>query len=109
MVGWALYHGHFAFATSLLVCFYGTLRTGELLDITRNRVEISSKLRTAVIALGLTKAEGSKKAFCWDMTPFFAMYSTGRTLPHLSRSCARRPQGGENCLSCVLPASNWNL
>ena len=46
MVGWALYHGHFAFATSLLVGFYGA----------RNRVEISSKLRTAVIALGLTKA-----------------------------------------------------
>ena len=46
MVGWALYHGHFAFATSLLVGFYGA----------RNRVEISSKLRTAVIALGLTEA-----------------------------------------------------
>ena len=51
MVGWALYHSHFAFATSLLVCFYGTLRTGELLEITRNRIEISAKLRTAVIAL----------------------------------------------------------
>ena len=56
MVGWGLYHSHFAFATSLLVCFYGALRTGELLDVSRNRVEISAKLRTAVIALGLTKA-----------------------------------------------------
>ena len=56
MVGWGLYHGHFAFAASLLVCFYGTLRTGELLDVSRNRVEISAKLRTAVIALGLSKA-----------------------------------------------------
>ena len=56
MVGWSLYHGHFAFATSLLVCFYGVLRTGELLDVVRNRVEISARLRTAVIALGLIKA-----------------------------------------------------
>ena len=54
MVGWGLYHGHFAFATSLLVCFYGALRTGKLVDVCRNRVEISAKLRTA--ALGLTKA-----------------------------------------------------
>ena len=38
------------------MCFYGALRTGELLDVSRNRVEISAKLRTAVIALGLTKA-----------------------------------------------------
>ena len=51
MVGWSLNHGHFAFATSLLVCFYGVLRTGGLLDVVRNRVEISAKLRTAVIAL----------------------------------------------------------
>ena len=56
MVGWALYHGHFAFATSLLLCFYGILRTGELFDVIRSRVEISPKLRTAVVALGLTKA-----------------------------------------------------
>ena len=28
----------------------------ELLDVVRNRVEVSKKLRTAVIALGLTKA-----------------------------------------------------
>ena len=56
VVGWGLYNGHFAFATSLLMCFYGMLRTGELFDVVRSRVEISTKLRTAVVALGLTKA-----------------------------------------------------
>ncbi|CAK9010766.1 unnamed protein product [Durusdinium trenchii] len=56
MVGWALYHGHFAFGTSLLLCFYGILRTGELLDVNRSRIEISPKLRTAVVSLKLTKA-----------------------------------------------------
>ena len=56
MVGWSLCNNHFAFATSLLLCFYGILRTGELLDVVRDKVEISSKLRTVVVALGLTKA-----------------------------------------------------
>ena len=55
-VGWSLYNGHFAFATSLLLCFYGILRTGELLDVNHNRKEISAKLRTAVVSLKLTKA-----------------------------------------------------
>ena len=32
------------------------LRKGELLDVVRSRVEVSAKLRTAVISLGLTKA-----------------------------------------------------
>ena len=56
MVGWGLYHGYFSFATSLLLCFYGILRTGELLEVSRKRVEISSKLRVCVVSLGLTKA-----------------------------------------------------
>ena len=30
MVGWSFFHGHFEFGVSLLVGFYGMLRTGEL-------------------------------------------------------------------------------
>ena len=56
MVGWSLYHQHFSFATSLLLCFYGTLRTGELLDVTRSRIDLSESLRVAVVSLGMTKA-----------------------------------------------------
>ena len=33
MVGWAVLHGHETFALSLLVGFYGLLRTGELLTV----------------------------------------------------------------------------
>ena len=56
MVGWSLYHHHFSFATSLLLCFYGILRTGELLDVTKNRLDVSSALRVVVVSLALTKA-----------------------------------------------------
>ena len=56
MVGWSLYHQHFPFATSLLLCFYGALRTGELLDVTKRRIDVSENLRVAVVSLGLTKA-----------------------------------------------------
>ena len=56
MVGWSLYHQHFSFATSLLLCFYGILRTGELLDVTKSRIDVSDSLRVAVVGLGLTKA-----------------------------------------------------
>ena len=31
LVGWSLFQGHFSFAVSLMVGFYGMLRTGELL------------------------------------------------------------------------------
>lgn len=33
MVGWAITQEHYTFALSLLVAFYGLLRTGELLAI----------------------------------------------------------------------------
>ena len=56
MVGWGLYHQRFSFATSLLLCFYGILRAGELLDVTKSRVDISATLRVAELSLGMTKA-----------------------------------------------------
>ena len=56
MVGWSLYHQYFSFATSLLRCFYGILRTGEMLDVTKRRLDISDSLRVAVVSLGMTKA-----------------------------------------------------
>ena len=56
MVGWSLYHHHVSFATSLLLCFYGILRAGELLGVTKNRLDVSTALRVVVVSLGLTKA-----------------------------------------------------
>ena len=56
MVGWAVLHGHETFALSLLVGFYGLLRTGELLTVQAWHIHMSSPSQPAVVNLGLTKA-----------------------------------------------------
>ena len=56
MVGWAVLHQHETFALSLMVGFYGLLRTGELLAIQSWHIHMSSPSQPAVINLGLTKA-----------------------------------------------------
>ena len=56
MVGYSLFKQRPQFALSLLVGFFGLLRTGELLSITANQVSIASPQGPAVISLGLTKA-----------------------------------------------------
>jgi len=55
MVGWAIFKEEFAFGLSLLLGFYGLLRTGELLDVKANHVYIESPKKPAVVSLGLTK------------------------------------------------------
>ena len=56
MVGWSFLHEHFAFGISLLVGFYGLLRTGELLGVQNHQISMSSSSQPAVISLGLTKS-----------------------------------------------------
>ena len=56
MVGWALFHHHVGFAVSLLVGFYGMLRTGEILALHASHVHLDSHQAKAVISLGLTKS-----------------------------------------------------
>ena len=56
MVGWAIFHEHFGFGLSLLVCFYGLLRTGELLALQAWNIHMTSGSEPAVISLGLTKS-----------------------------------------------------
>ena len=60
MVGWAIFHRHQQFALSLLLSFYGPLRTGELLALKSSSIMITSPVKPAVISLGLTK--GGKRA-----------------------------------------------
>lgn len=60
MVGWATFHGHHGFAVSLLVGFYGMLRTGELLTIYRKDFMVDEGGRKVLLALGWTK--GGKRA-----------------------------------------------
>ena len=56
MVGWAVTQGHATFGLSLLVAFYGLLRTGELLALQAWQIHMVSQTQPAVINLGLTKA-----------------------------------------------------
>lgn len=60
MVGWALFKEEYWFALSLLLGFYGLLRTGELYDVKSSSITMSSSTSVAVLSLGLTK--GGKRA-----------------------------------------------
>ena len=55
LCGWACFHQHFGFAVSLLVGFYGMLRTGELFNIRRKDFLSQPGHRTVLLSLGLTK------------------------------------------------------
>ena len=59
-VGWAIFHGHSSFAISLIVGFYGMLRTGEILSLRRNHFSSAPGVSRVVISLGLTK--GGRRA-----------------------------------------------
>ena len=56
MVGWSIFHRHHNFALSLLLAYYGLLRTGELRSLTSSSVMILSPTKPAVVSLGLTKS-----------------------------------------------------
>ena len=56
MCGWALCHNHTTFAISLLIGFYGMLRTGEILSLTRKNLTSHESQENVLIALGLTKS-----------------------------------------------------
>ena len=56
MVGYSLFKERPLFALSLLVGYFGLLRTGEILSLSANHVSVTSPKGPAVISLGLTKA-----------------------------------------------------
>ena len=56
LVGYAIFKNRPGFALTLLLGFYGLLRTGELLSLTGAHVAIKKPRGPAVISLGLTKA-----------------------------------------------------
>ena len=56
MCGWAIFHQRYSFAVSLLLGFYGMLRTGELLGVRRKDFVSNDKGRKILLSLGLTKA-----------------------------------------------------
>ena len=56
MVGHALFHNECLFALSLMLGFYGMLRTGELTGLLQSQVEPGDGSGPAVISLGFTKS-----------------------------------------------------
>jgi len=56
MVGWSILQNYETFGLSLLVGFYGLMRTGELLSLQAWQIHMSSPTQPAVINLGLTKS-----------------------------------------------------
>ena len=55
LCGWACFHQRYSFAISILVAFYGMLRTGELLNIRRKDFLSEKGHRSVLLSLGLTK------------------------------------------------------
>ena len=55
MVGYCLFHQKPLFALSLLIGFYGMMRTGEVIGLRRTQIEVTREDGPAVISLGLTK------------------------------------------------------
>ena len=56
MVGWAIFHENFYFGLSLMIGYYGLLRTGELLQLQSWNLHMVSCSQPAVVSLGLTKS-----------------------------------------------------
>ena len=55
MVGWAIFKEEYRFGLSLLLAYYGLLRTGELLEVRASHVFVESVKKPAVVSLGMTK------------------------------------------------------
>ena len=55
MVGWALFHQRFTFAVSLLLGFYGMLRTGEILELRASQLLCEASQAKVLVSLGMTK------------------------------------------------------
>ena len=55
MVGWALFHQQFTFAVSLLLGFYGMLRTGEILELRASQLLCEASQAKVLVSLGMTK------------------------------------------------------
>ena len=55
LVGYAIFKEDHLFALSILLGFYGMMRTGEIIGLCRHQVEVSSNHGPAVLSLGMTK------------------------------------------------------
>ena len=55
MIGHAVFNERHLFALSLLVGFWGLLRTGELLGLEKRHFSVTSRSNSVLVSLGYTK------------------------------------------------------
>ena len=55
MVGYSIFKREYQFAISLLVGYFGVLRTGEILGLNSSHISVESERGPGVISLGMTK------------------------------------------------------
>ena len=82
MAGWSFFNEHPTFGLSLLLAFYGLLRTGELLSLQSWQIHMTSPNKPAVVSLGLTKSGKG----------------VGRKLPPNTHTSSPNPMFGDNFL-----------
>lgn len=106
MTGWAFFHQHYSFGVSLLIAFYGMLRTGELLNLTNADIFMTSVRSPAVISLGYTK--GGKRqgvAESCTLSPQVVLrwvwFGTGNKFIPLTPNSVPVLRHGEPCLQNV--------
>ena len=95
MVGFAIFKKEYGFAVSLLLGYYGVLRTGELLSVTSRDITLTSPKGPAVISLGLTK--GGKRAGAAESItvtleqPLKWLWAWQHSVPEQASLCANSP------------------
>ena len=83
LVGYFIFHSQPSMALSLLLGFYGMLRTGELLGVRNKDVTVDLTSTTAVISLGFTKG-GKRTGAAESVT--VAVTEVVRRLAHWKRN-----------------------
>ena len=94
MCGWAFFHNHITFGISLLIGFYGMLRTGEILSLTRRNLSSHSSQEKVLISLGLTKSgkrAGAAESVILGYDKAVKTVQKWMTLATTSHSLSRNP------------------
>ena len=115
MVGWSFFHEHFKFGLSLLVGFYGLLRTGELLSLQAWQFHMVSAGEPAVISLGLTKSgkrQGAAESVTISELPVLQLLWRWKRQASSHEFLTAKPHAWRDqfmeCL-CSLKLETWNF
>ena len=101
MVGWSIFHRHHVFGLSLLLSFYGLLRTGELHSLCSSDTLMTGPTKPAVVSLGFTSALEQPRVSPFMCKKFDDACGTGNNKFQLMKSWFRRLQSGVLCLRSV--------